>query len=451
MDNQYSNSKILVLGLARSGIAAMKLLRAEGADVTGADENSGLQLPADTGDADIRLGPFSSRLLEGCNQVILSPGIPTSHPIVREAARRSIPVISELELGFRFVKQEVIAVTGTNGKSTTVSMLEAVLNEGGHRAIAAGNIGRPVCSVVQDAGGDDILVLEVSSFQLETISSFKPRVAGILNMTPDHLDRYDTVADYYRAKERILINCDSDSSFLYNAADSRCGALAAKFPGTLLPFSSAGGLSDGVQLRGDEIVVMENSRVSEEIMNLSELMVVGIHNVENSMAAIAAARYLGVGGIQCRDALSRFRGLEHRMEKIRTLDGVDYYNDSKATNVEAAVMSLRGMPSPVNLIAGGLDKGSDYSKLLSVSGNIRNIVLIGEAAGLIEEAVAGSIPVRRAGSMSEAVEICRSLSEPGSTVVLSPACASFDMYRDFRERGDRFREAVEALEGGADG
>ncbi len=451
MKRDYRNSRFLVLGLARSGIAAAKLLMKEGAEVTGADEKGDIHLPEEMEGMEIKLAPFDNSLLDGCEQVILSPGIPLSRPIIKEAESRAIPVISELELGFRFARGEIIAITGTNGKSTTVSMIESVLKAGGFKAVAAGNIGKPLCSVAASAGAETILVLEASSFQLESISDFKPRVAGILNMTPDHLDRYDSVEDYYRAKERIFMNCGTESSFVYNAADPRCSGAAREFPGRLIPFSSSVPLSSGVALRDGKIVIVENGEVAEEIIDLPELKVVGIHNAENSMAAVAAAREFGVSGKACGEALSGFSGLKHRMELVRRLDGVDYYNDSKATNVEGTVMSLKGMPVPVNLIAGGLDKGSDYTKLLSVSGIIRNIVLIGEAAELIERAVKGRIPVRHAADIPEAVKACRRMSEPGMAVVLSPACASFDMFRDFRERGETFTEAVRQLEGGGDG
>jgi len=447
---EYQDKKVLVLGLARSGVAAMELLKAKGADVAGADENREISLPGRLESRDIRLGPFREYLLEGCDEVILSPGIPVSSPIVEEARGRGIPVISELELGCRFVPGEIIAITGTNGKSTTVSMIEAVLKRGGLNAIAAGNIGKPVCSVVSEKGEEGILVLEVSSFQLETISSFSPRVAGILNMTPDHLDRYTSLEDYYGAKERIVLNCGEESAFVFNAGDSRCVSVAERFPGRLIPFSSGGELKDGTVLLGEEIVIMEEGEVRERIMNVSELKVTGTHNIENALAAVAAVSEFGVKGWVCRDGLSGFEGLKHRMEKVATLNGVDYYNDSKATNVEGTVMSLKGMPAPVTLIAGGLDKGSDYSKLLSVSAKIGNIVLIGEAADLIEEAVSGVIPVYRADSMDSAVRLGRQLSEPGTAVILSPACASFDMYRDFRERGRKFREAVNELRGDED-
>jgi len=451
LKRDYGNSSFLVLGLARSGLAAARLLMDEGAEVTGADENSDIDLSGEMEGMEVKLGPFDNSLLEGCDQVVVSPGIPLSRPVIKEAIRRSMPVISELELGFRFARGEIIAITGTNGKSTTVSMIESVLKAGGLEAIAAGNIGKPLCSVVASAGAETILVLEVSSFQLESVTEFKPRVAGILNMTPDHLDRYDSVEEYYEAKKRIYMNCGTECSFVYNAADPRCSGAARDFPGRLLPFSSSVSLNSGVVLRNGTIVIVENGEVAEEIINLSELKVVGIHNAENSMAAVAAAREFRVGSEVCREALSSFRGLKHRMQLVRSLDWVDYYNDSKATNVEGTLMSLKGMPVPVNLIAGGLDKGSDYSKLLSVSGNIRNIVLIGEAAKLIEKAVGGRINVRHAKDIPEAVRVCRSLSEPGMAVVLSPACASFDMFSDYRERGEKFIEAVRQLKGEGNG
>ncbi len=441
----YQNKNVLVLGLARSGLAALELLAGKGAKIAGADEKSDISIPDRFKNADIHLGSFPSELLENCDEVILSPGIRSNHPIVSEAFNKSIPVISELELGCRFATAKIIALTGTNGKSTTVTMIERILNESGYSAIAAGNIGKPFCSVTEELPREGIFVIEVSSFQLEMISEFKPDVAGILNMTPDHLDRYDSADDYYRTKEKITMNNDSNDTFFYNADDDRCSRVAAGFKGRVIPFSSSVSLDDGIFLYGDSIVRANDGEIKEEIMKTKDLKVIGLHNVENAMAAIASVQGLEVSAESCRKALSAFTGLRHRMERIAEIQGVEYFNDSKATNVEATVKSLTGLGRPVVLIAGGLEKGKDFKSLLSVTQNIKHVVLIGSAAGLIEKALEGVVPISHAGTMYEAVQKASDVSIAGSYVVLSPACASFDMFTDFRHRGNTFADIVKQL------
>lgn len=441
----YKNRNVLVLGLARSGLAAMELLARKGADITGADEKSGIRVPERFSDIDIQLGPFSSGLLRNRDEVVLSPGIRTDHPVVAEARNKSIPVISELELGYRFAAARIIALTGTNGKSTTVTMIEKILKDSGYNAVAAGNIGNPFCSVAEELTREGIFVLEVSSFQLETISEFRPDVAGILNMTPDHLDRYSSEDEYYRAKEKIIVNNGAGDSFFYNADDYRCRRAAEGFKGELIPFSSSARLDNGVFLDGGAMVRAAGGEIKEEIMNVKDLKVVGSHNVENALAAIAAVKVFGIAPDSCRGALSGFEGLKHRMERVRTFEGVEYFNDSKATNVEGTVKSLEGLDCQIVLIAGGLDKGSDFRKLIPIADKIKHVVLIGSAAGLIEKALKGAVPLSRAGTMEEAVRKARDISVPGTCVVLSPSCASFDMFTDYKERGNIFTGIVDKL------
>ena len=444
MPDIYSNKGVLVLGLARSGRAAARLLLDAGADVTGFDENAGLETGPELEGVRVILGEPAGDLLEGIEEVVLSPGVTTDHEIVRRALEHSIPVVSELEVGYRFSSAGIIAVTGTNGKSTTVSMIGAILRAADREAIVAGNVGLPFCSVVRDLGPDGIFVLEVSSFQLETVSKFHPDVAGILNLTPDHLDRYESMDDYVAAKARILENLGESDSFFYNALDERCAALATSFGGGRIPFSSGGRVEGGVYLEGKDLV-RESKGSAEVFMKSNELRVVGLHNIENALAAVAAVGPYAIPGEVCREALAGFEGLPHRMEPAGTIDGVQYFNDSKATNVEAAVMSLRGIEGKVVLIAGGKDKGSDFSMLLSVVDRLRAIVTLGEAAPLIEEAVGSTVPVARAGTMQEAVEIASRTAGEGEIVLLSPACASFDMFTDFEHRGEVFKSCVKNL------
>jgi len=442
---EYRGKRVLVLGLARSGAAAMRLLLAEGAAVTGADEAAAVEVPGDLAAAALRRGAFETSLLDGIDEIIVSPGIAIDHPLVIEALRRRIPLASELELGSRFAKGRLIAVTGTNGKSTTVTMIGEILSSAGRRAIVCGNVGLPLCAVVRDLGPGDFFVLEVSSFQLETIRSFHPESAGILNLTPDHLDRYHAVEEYYRYKERIIENCGAGDAFFYNALDRRCAALARDFSGKAVPFSSAGPVEGGVFLDGERLV-RDLGTGREVFLERGELGVFGLHNVENALAAVASLAPFDVPAAACRRALSEFRGLPHRMERVGEVRGVVYFNDSKGTNVEATMMTLKGLDRPTVLIAGGHDKGGDFTKLAAVLRNVKAVITIGEAAPLIEEALGSVVPIARAATMMDAVETASRTAEPGDYVLLSPACASFDMFRNFEHRGEVFAECVKELQ-----
>jgi UDP-N-acetylmuramoylalanine--D-glutamate ligase len=442
MMEDYTGRHILVFGLARSGFAAVRLLLGTGARVCAADENESVEIPPDLTTLETHLGHFREEIIDDIDEIIVSPGIPDDHPIFAAASEREITVIGELELAFRFAQAPVIAVTGTNGKSTTVEMIGAMLKEDGKEAVVAGNTGTPFSSVVGDMDENGFFVIEVSSFQLETIDRFHPVCAGILNLTPDHLDRYRTLEDYYDAKEKLLDNLAPDDHFFYNADDPLCVAAAGKTEAVAVPFSSSGRVRGGVYL-DREFLIRESDKGTEEIIcDRGSIRVVGIHNVENALAAIAAVTPYGVTADSCRRALASFAGLPHRMELVARSGGMTFYNDSKATNVEAAVKSLKGLDSPVVLIAGGHDKGGDFSKLIELSGVIRSIITIGEAAGLIEDAAGGRIPCARASSMEEAVAMASDAAEEGWLVVLSPACASFDMYDNFEHRGRVFRDSV---------
>ena len=444
MPGLYRKKRVLVLGLARSGRAAARLLLDDGAEVAGFDENRSLEIGPELEGVHVVLGRVIDSMLEGMDEVVLSPGVATDHEMVQKALGLSIPVISELELGYRFSSAGIIAVTGTNGKSTTVNMIGGILQAAGRDALVAGNVGLPFCSVVRNLGPRGLFVLEVSSFQLETVTGFHPDVGGILNLTPDHLDRYDSMDEYVRAKARILDNLSGSDAFFYNALDERCVDLASSFDGRRVPFSSGGYVESGVYLDGDKMV-RESKDGKEIFMERGMLGVIGLHNVENALAAVAAVEPYDIPGEACKTALSCFEGLAHRMELAGTIDGIDYFNDSKATNVEAAVMSLRGLDRKVVLIAGGKDKGSDFSKLLEVMGRVRAVVTLGEAAPLIEEAIGSVVPIARAGTMQEAVEIASRTVGEGEIVLLSPACASFDMFTDFEHRGEVFKSCVKNL------
>ncbi len=441
-----SRIRILVFGLARSGQAAIRLLLSKGVNVRGADDNPGVRLSGDISDVEVIAGGLPSEILKEIGELVISPGVPENHPVIKEAQGLNIPVISELELAFRYCEAPVIAVTGTNGKSTTVSMIGEILKEDGRKVIVAGNTGIPFSSVATELGPEGFYVIEVSSFQLEAIREFHPVSAGILNLTPDHLDRYSSRDAYYRVKERIIENCNDDDLYFYNADDSECVRIAGDFKGRLVPFSSKRVVEDGVFLEGRHLKRVIAGNIEEVFLDRGELGVIGLHNLENALAAVAALQGSDVSAEACRRGLMGFRGLEHRMEKVAEVKGVTYYNDSKATNVEAAVKSLEGLEAPVILIAGGYDKGSDYSLFREVMENIRMVVTIGAAATLIEKALDGFVEIARAGSMKEAIRIASLFAVRGDMVVLSPACSSFDMFRDFEHRGQVFRECVHELE-----
>jgi len=449
-EKSYSGKRVLVLGLARSGLSAMRLLTDVGADVLGMDENVSIEVPEGLSGADVVLGEFDTALLKDCDEIVISPGVPLSHDFVQEALAKGIPVISEIELGYRFCEAKIVALTGTNGKSTTVNMINAVLREAGFESMAAGNVGLPFTSVVSRLDGRGVFVLEISSFQLETIIRFRADVAGILNLTPDHLDRYDSLDSYYRAKLRIIENSGTDDFFFYNAASSILSDAATGFAGTSVSFSTSGKVENGAYLDGETLVIAKGEKVTP-VMEVGELKVVGLHNVENALAAIAAAGAVGASPEACRSALSKFEGLPHRMEMVATINGVSYYNDSKATNLEATLMSLKGIDSSVVLIAGGRDKGGDFGKLRKEADRLKAVITIGEAAPLIEEALEKVVPTARSETMQEAVEMASRIADPGQIVLLSPACASFDMFENFEHRGDVFKECVLNLKRERDG
>lgn len=442
---EYRDRHILVFGLARSGFAATRLLIGAGARVCGADENESIDVPPDLTSLETHLGHFRDEIVDDVDEIVVSPGVPDDHPLFAAARARGIAVIGELELAYRFAAAPVIAVTGTNGKSTTVEMIGEMLKEDGRDTVVAGNTGTPFSSVALDTGKNGFNVIEVSSFQLETIDRFHPVCAGILNLTPDHLDRYKALDDYFGAKEKLLDNLAPDDYFFYNADDPLCVEVSKRTEAFPVPFSSSGRVPGGVYLDG-EFLIRESSEGTEEIVcDRGEMKVIGIHNVENALAAIAAVTPFSVKAHSCRRALSTFTGLPHRMELIAETGGVSFFNDSKATNVDAAVKSLKGLDSPVVLIAGGHDKGGDFTKFFDLSGIVRSIITIGEAAEIIERAVEKKFPCRRAGSMEEAVAMAAAEAEDGWLVVLSPACASFDMFDNFEHRGRVFRDSVAEL------
>jgi len=468
-ENYYQGRKVLVIGLARSGLAVANLLSTQGAVVTTADEKSRKELidNIDKLRKGIRtiLGRQDSvrlkNLVAGCDEVVISPGVPDENPLVGRARKLRIPVVSEVEVAFNIVYARfdwktlpfppVVAVTGTNGKTTTSELIGAVLRSDRKiNVIVAGNIGTPLSAVVGQITKRTVLVLEISSFQLENVDSFHPYVAVVLNITPDHMDRHKTMNNYVRTKANIFKKQTEEDFCILNAEDSKCRTLGKKAKSQVFFFSSKRALPRGVFVEGRRIVSDLGLRAgipsnSGELL-VEDIKIPGPHNLENALVAIAVGDIFGIARRKIREAIKAFSGIEHRMEVVREIDGRRFINDSKATNVDACRRALETFPPPIILIMGGYDKGTPYKPLTDlVREKVTALVLLGQAAPRIERELIGSATIYRVDGMRDAVELSYSLSQPGTSILLSPACSSFDMYSDFEERGEDFKRWVREI------
>ena len=441
--------KVLVIGAAKSGVAAANWLAAHDADVRLTDRNANPSLPYEVdGRVERAFGVHSLEVLEGVTQIVLSPGVPMTIPLLLEAAARGIEIIGEIELAYRNLKGTVIAVTGSNGKSTTTALIGEILRVAGRQPIVAGNIGEPLIASL-DEERPRTYVLELSSFQLEAVDTFRANVALLLNITPDHMDRYPNFDAYAAAKYRIFRNQESGDTAITNASDrrtaSRDGAARQwRFSATNVGRASARPFT-GAWLDGDDLVT--NVGGEERRIPRSMLKLQGQANVENALAAWLAARAAGVDDVDVQIAFGTFAGLPHRMVLVRELDGVRWINDSKGTNVDATLKSLEGFdPSSVILILGGKDKAGEFERMRDlVSAKARTVLTIGAAADRIAEGLGDASEIVPTGNMQHAVEWARANAKSGETVLLSPACASFDQYRNFEHRGEHFEELVRGL------
>jgi UDP-N-acetylmuramoylalanine--D-glutamate ligase len=461
------DAKIVVMGLARSGIGAARLLDAAGARVTVADRKSAAELSGALSELNqdrIRtaLGSDSEAALEQADLIVISPGVPAGSEALNRARRRGIKIIGELELASRFLNAPILAVTGTNGKSTTVTLIGLFLKEAGKTAFVGGNLGTAVSeaalasyssrqSAPADGGPDrlyEYLVIEVSSFQLETIETFHPWVASVLNVTLDHMDRYSSVEDYVSAKARIFENQGPMDYAVLNLDDERVARLRTGVAAKIIGFrrhASRGAVEAETYLEGDRIISTVTGK-TEEVCRRSEIRLIGLHNVDNVMAAATYALLCGCPLEAIKRVLRSFPGLEHALEMVRERRGVRYVNDSKGTNVDATLKALEGIEQPIWLIAGGRDKGADFSRLKGmIRDRVKGLILIGEAASSIQAVVGHSERIRHAGSLREAVEVAAAEAQPGEVVLLSPACASFDMFADYQDRGRQFKSLVHGL------
>jgi UDP-N-acetylmuramoylalanine--D-glutamate ligase len=435
--------RYLVVGAGRSGVAAANFLVARGEDVCLTDNNPSPDLP---GGLDERVqrsfGRQEEILLESIGTIVLSPGVPANIPLLQIAASKSIPVIAEVELGFRYLKGTVIGVTGSNGKSTTTTLIGEILRIAGRQPIVAGNIGEPLTAAI-DLWRPRTYVLELSSFQLETVDTFRANIALLLNITPDHMDRYPSFDAYAAAKHRVFRNQQPTDVAIVNASDRR--SEPRQMVARVLRFSASAKLDEGAYLDGDEMVMRLDG--NERRIPRSLLKLQGTPNVENALAAWLAARAAGVDDMSVQITFGLFAGLPHRMVLVRERDGVRWINDSKGTNVDATLKSLESFaPSSVWLILGGKDKAGEFERMRDlVQEKTRAVLAIGKAADRIGAALEGAATIVPAGDMQHAVKWAADHAKTGDTVLLSPACASFDQYRNFEHRGQHFEELVRAL------
>ncbi len=460
---QLAGMRVTVVGLARSGIAASRLLQEVGACVTVADRKERgevlRQLESfDRSTVQLALGSSYESALDSADLVVISPGVPYRMDALERARQRGVKVISELDLASWFLSAPILALTGTNGKSTTVTLIGKMLEQSGKRVFIGGNLGTALSEAalhtlqMMKLGQPcpyDLLVVEVSSFQLETVERFHPWVAGILNVTVDHQDRYASVDEYIAAKNRIFENLTPSDYALFNLDDPRVTSLRKNAKGCVLGFTRTRALptdvAGGAYLDQDRIMVTLDGK-TQEICHRSEIKILGDHNIENAMVATIYAQLSGCRLPDIRQVLRVFPGLEHALEVVRERRGVRYVNDSKGTNVDATLKALESIDQPIWLIAGGRDKGGDFSRLaFSIRRRVKRLLLIGEAAQLIANAMGNYQEIEQVGTLKGAVELAASGAESGDVVLLSPACASFDMFVDYQDRGRQFKALVQSL------
>jgi len=448
--SQLRNKRISVIGAARSGIAVAKLLQNQGSLVFVSDKTGPEKLKAETqllrelGIA-YELGGHSDRVYD-CSLMAISPGVPSNAPVVLEAQTRGINVVSEVEVASWFCRSPIIAITGSNGKTTTTTLIGRILGDAKKKHTVAGNIGTAFSSVVLELAPTDLAVLEISSFQLDHCETFRPRISAIMNITQNHMDRYDhSMEKYAGSKARIFMNQKDDDVLLYDADDEQTMKIVQNARCKRIPFSIQQRLTEGAFVENGTMVTTLHGRRTE-VIKVTDISIKGPHNLYDAMAASLVGQLTGVGTASVRATLKNFKGVEHRQEFVREVNGVRYYNDSKATSVEAVRYALQAYDQPIVLMLGGRDKGNDYSQILDlVLKHVRAIVAMGESAENVEKAFAGTKPVRRVNSIDEAVQTAQRLAQRGDVVLLSPACASFDWFENYEQRGRVFKELVKNL------
>lgn len=449
---EVSGKKVLVFGSGISGIGAVKLLEKHGASVILYDGNEKLKKEEvaeklnQGSEAEIVIGDFPEELFDGLDLVILSPGVPLDLSVVETMKEKGIPVTGEVELAYEYGKGDVLAITGTNGKTTTTTLLGEIMGAHREEVFVVGNIGNPYTVAADRMTDKSVAVAEMSSFQLETVTRFRPKVSAILNFTPDHLNRHHTMENYVDAKKNIAKNQTAEDFCILNYEDERTREFGRKVAAQVLYFSSQRKIKRGIYLEDGNIIYKNPKEIL--ICNVNELRLLGTHNYENYMAAIAMAAVYGVPVETIRKAVKAFKGVEHRIEYVMEKEGVAYYNDSKGTNPDAAIKGIQAMNRPTVLIGGGYDKGSDYTQwILSFDGKVKKLILLGQTKEKIAEDArkCGFYDYVLTDTFEEAVLLAAKTAERGDAVLLSPACASWGMFPNYEVRGDKFKEIVNSL------
>ncbi|MEK6546193.1 MAG: UDP-N-acetylmuramoyl-L-alanine--D-glutamate ligase [Nitrospinota bacterium] len=443
------NKKALVVGLARSGISAANLLCRLGARVTITDEKRESELSENirklTKGISLKLGGHNGVDIAKVDLVVISPGVLWDSPFLNRIRENGIRIISEVELAFKYIKAPLIAVTGTNGKTTTTTLIGEMLKKDDRNVFVGGNIGNPMCEEVLNGSSSELILSEISTFQMEGIETFKPHISVILNITPDHMDRHKSMAEYIALKKRVFINQNKRDYTVFNMDDKITAALSNEGKGERIFFSRIREVDNGAFVRGNNIIFRRN-RKEEIVSTLKDLKIIGVHNIENTLASVAVGGICDIPPRLMREVISEFSGIPHRMEFVREIEGIKFINDSKGTNVGATIKSIESFNEPIILIAGGKDKGSDYLPLKPlIEDRVKFLILIGEAKKKMASVMNGFGNILNAESFEEAVNEAFDKAEKGDVVLLSPACASFDMFRDYEDRGEQFRKIVESL------
>lgn len=448
----FTDKRVLVVGTGVSGVAAIRLLAAKGAKpvvLEGNEKADREQIRAKIPESityDLIIGNLPEEVMDTLDLAVLSPGVPIDLPFVIKLQDKKIPVWGEIELAYVCGKGRLAAITGTNGKTTTTALTGAIMREYYDSVFVVGNIGLPYTEYALEMKDSSVTVAEVSSFQLETIHSFRPEVSAILNITPDHLNRHHTMQCYIDTKARIAENQTKDQICVLNYEDSELKKLADKIPADIFWFSSARPLERGIWLDGEDIIYKDTEEI--KICTIHDMQLLGVHNYENVMAAVAITMHMGVP-VECiRKAIAEFKAVEHRIEFVREVHGVKYYNDSKGTNPDAAIKAVQAMVTPTVVIGGGYDKQSSYEEWIDSFGDtVKCLVLLGATADKIEATArkAGFTNIIRVASLEEAVKVSAAQAQSGEAVLLSPACASWDMFKSYEQRGTLFKEYVNQL------
>ena len=450
---ELKGKKVLVVGLGKSGMAAALFLRHHGAKVTVSDvrsaEDLAKEIPALLEEGImVEAGGHGLLTFRRQDLIVVSPGVPLDTPELVQSQALGLPVIGELELAARFLKGKMLAVTGSNGKTTTTTLLGEILAAGGLPTLVGGNIGVPVITLVDSSTDESWSVLEVSSFQLESTDQFHPAISVILNITPDHLDRYKTFEDYARAKERIFADQNEQDCLVLNADNPRAAQAASRSKAGVYWFSAKHPVTQGAWVETGNVVYRPaEGAAPEKVMPLRGIHLKGAHNVENVLAAVVAARQAGVTVELIRAAVEKFHAVEHRLEYVATRKGVEFYNDSKATNVDATAKAVAAFPSGIHLILGGKDKGFPYTVLTPLlRERVRAVYTIGVAAAKIEADLRGVVPIHSCETLDKALHAAASAAQPGEVVLLAPACSSYDQFDNYEQRGSVFKQLVQELQ-----